>query len=81
MNQSSQNFFGGTIAQTITSTNDPGYQVGQIFAGYYQYESATADGTFHPDSPVNPSGNKSLTGLVYLTFPTPGAAPTACPEP
>lgn len=65
----SGNFFGGIITQVITGTNDPGYHVGQIFSGYYQYASPSADGTFHPDTSVNPSGNKSLTGIIYLTFP------------
>ena len=65
----SQVFFGGLITQVITGTNDPGYKVGQIFSGYYQYASGTADGTFHPNTSVNPTGNKSLTGIIYLPFP------------
>jgi len=61
----------GTIWQTVTETNNnPYYYVGQTFVGYYRYDSATIDGTFHSDSwpdGLPPGANSSLDGSVYLT--------------
>lgn len=66
--------FYGTISETITSTNDPSYVVGETFYGCYQYESATIDGTFCTAGYGAPApGNSSLTGNIFVTTPN-GAA-------
>jgi len=64
----------GTITQTVISTNDPDYYVGEQFLGYYRYSSPTIDGDFYiPSGATNPPGaNTSLRGSVYVTFPPEG---------
>jgi len=62
------NSFGGIIIQTITQTNDARFYVGQVFSGYYQYDSTLADGVFHVANTQPPAGNRTLKGLIYLPF-------------
>jgi hypothetical protein len=64
------NTYCGTITQTITSTNDPLYHIGQTFTGYYSYESSCIDGTFDGPAPWRPdlSDNTSLDGEIYMPF-------------
>lgn len=38
--------FRGTITETVTTTDDPRFFVGQTFVGSYEYESPTCDGDF-----------------------------------
>lgn len=40
------NIYCGTITETVTTTDDPRYYVGQTFVGSYEYESPTCDGDF-----------------------------------
>jgi len=57
--------FTGTIIQTVTSSNDPLYSVGQTFVGWYRYDSATIDGTFGTPGFAS---NTSLAGQFYFAF-------------
>jgi hypothetical protein len=73
-------YFGGIITQTVTKTNDPGYFPGQVFCGYYQYKSLTVDGDFYATGLLAPTGNNSLTGLLYRTLPAPNGALNSIPS-
>ena len=56
----------GTILETITSTNDPLYAVGQMFTGSYQYDSADVDGTFRPRHILDPLNPNQLRGFIFV---------------
>lgn len=65
----------GQIIQTITSTNDPQYKVGQQFLSYYSYNSDTIDGTFSTEVwGSTPVTNTSLTGYVNIPLADHGLA-------
>lgn len=65
----------GTITETVISTNHPGYAVGDIYTGTYQYESDSIDGDFgttayfvgHHESSVG-----TLFTVLYDFAPLPG---------
>lgn len=60
----------GTITETITSSNNAAYQIGQVFNGNYSYHSDDVNGTFYSteySNNWNPAGsNSSLTGSLAL---------------
>ena len=61
--------FGGNLVETITSTDDPLYHVGQEFWGSYWYDSPTVDGTFSISFwDVSIAGLSTLDGRVYLPY-------------
>ncbi len=45
----------GTITETITGTNNPGFEIGQTFIGSYSFESDELDGDYLPYA--NPYGS------------------------
>lgn len=65
----------GDITETITSSNNAAFQVGQVFTGSYSYHSDDVNGTFYAteySNNWNPAGaNSSLTGLLSLGLFTP----------
>ena len=62
------NSFGGLIIQTVIQADDPQFYPGQVFTGYYQYDSVSADGTFHLANSISSAANRSLKGLIYLPY-------------
>ena len=56
----------GTILETITSTNDPLYAVGQTLNGWYRYDSADVDGTFRPRHILDPLNPNQLHGVLFV---------------
>lgn len=64
----------GTITETVVSTNDPAFYVGEQLLGYYRYNAPSSDGDFYiPFGATTPPGaNTSLKGAVYVTFPPVG---------
>jgi hypothetical protein len=66
------NTYYGTITQTVTQTNDPTYTIGQVFVGFYEYESSTVDGVFYTQFapyPRPPGTNETLTGQIRFLYP------------
>lgn len=64
----------GSITQTVTSTTDPTYAIGQTFVGSYTYTSDTADGTFIARPLFNwayewKPNAESLNGSIFMHFP------------
>lgn len=63
----------GTITETITSTTYSQYHVGEVFTGFYQYDSATLNGEFRtPLSAALAPANGILTGGLFLPSPSGG---------
>lgn len=60
------NSFGGLITQIVTDTNDADYVVGQVFSGYFQYDSIDGNETVHLANTISPGGNRTLRGLIYV---------------
>jgi hypothetical protein len=60
--------YGGTITQIITATDDPRYYVGQVFSGYFQFNSDDGNGTFYATGVLKPKLNNSLRGIVFAAF-------------
>lgn len=65
----------GTILETITSSNNAAFQIGQTFTGDYSYKADDMNGTFYSteySNNWNPAGsNSSLTGLLSLGIYSP----------
>ncbi|MCX6956502.1 MAG: hypothetical protein NTV51_30585 [Verrucomicrobia bacterium] len=61
--------YSGIITQTITSSDNPLFTVGQTFIGSFQYESPTVDGDFYSPYPYSQQpSNTSLSGQIYFPF-------------
>jgi hypothetical protein len=61
--------FCGTITETIVSTNDSAFYVGQTFVGCYQYDSPTVDGLFGRPDFRHDSALNTLNMLIYNWSP------------
>jgi hypothetical protein len=67
----------GTITQTVTATDDTAdYYVGEIFTGWYSYQSPTADGTYAFDFNGAPFvSSNSLAVYAETLYPTVADSP------
>ncbi len=64
--KSQATLWSGTITETVTSTNNPNYNVGDVVLGLYEYESDTVDGDF--GTGIYAAFNPGSIGTLHTTL-------------